>query len=216
MLRKLTTDLENGDNVEFDLSLSIKVKTSKGKKEFLFKTTENIDITEDDAVKKVKLPKKDRMAIQNLKIELENSKAMENNNTESQNESPTVRAVSGGSLGLVTVGQNLPNPSTTTQSPAVNITPKNQKRGPQNCSSNNRKEVSSDSDNTDEETFNLNPALYSNLKPARRKSRESQVSQSSSRGALGHGGGKIGRGRAKRSLGQFLIQPKKKRSQKSF
>ena len=46
MLRKLTTDLENGDNVEFDLSLSIKVKTSEGKKEFLFKTTENIDITD--------------------------------------------------------------------------------------------------------------------------------------------------------------------------
>ena len=45
---------------------------------------------------------------------------------------------------------------------------------------------------------------------------ESQVSQSSSRGALGRGGGKIGRGRAKRSLGQFLIQPKKKRSRKSF
>ena len=70
---------------------------------------------------------------------------------------------------------------------------------------------------------------------------ESQVSQSSSRGALGRGhgrggrgdigegrggqfsgagaerseglgGGKIRRGRTKRSLGQFLIQPKKKRS----
>ena len=52
MLRKLTTDLENGDNVEFDLSLSIKVKTSKGKKEFLFKTEQNIDMTEDDAVRK--------------------------------------------------------------------------------------------------------------------------------------------------------------------
>ena len=237
ILRKLTTDLENGDNVDFDLSLSIKVKTSKGKKEFLFKTEENIDMTEDDAVKKVKLPKKDRMAIKNLKIELENSKAMENNNTESQNESPIVRAVSGRPLGLVTVGQNLPKPSTTTQSPAVNITPKNKKRGPQNRSSNNRKVVSSDSDNTDEETTHV----Y--LNPARRKSVESQVSQSSSRGALGRGhgrggrgdigegrggqfsgaerseglgGGKIGRGRAKRSLGQFFIQPKKRRSRKSF